>query len=425
MLAIVPTLFFACSNKTKFNVTFNTGDTATSYTIEVEEGKVVGQPEAIEKDNFTFGGWFEDSTYTTLWDFSAKKLTGDATIYAKWIEHPKLTYSLTGGRTSQAAVKYTNSIEGQTLTLLTPSQLEKTGWTFVEWNTKQDGTGTTCEDTLSVTTNTTIYAIWQKKTSGNALENAYLDTLAKISELEYLAELYKKQYGNALSAQSMALAYIRSTRYNTFQWNFLAGTNLTTFDNFVKNMSEKLDLSTLKTLSYLEKTEGEKADFVHMMATLNMFTNSSFTINADLGGWGGDLAQLVNEIKGSSGTADELKTLALSKIASSGNSFNINDILADLDVVSIHSILQKDNCSIAKAIDTYYSQTSLNRKSSFKTKVFGTSSTVSSLATVIKTRMTSNQLIKTLMNSYEIDYTATHIDHLDACCFAFATYLLS
>lgn len=421
---LAPALFFACSNNEKFKVAFNTGDSATSYTIEVKNGDLVSQPEDLEKENYTFGGWFEDSSCLIFWDFSTKKITSNTNIYAKWTENPKLTYSLIGGRTSQKSVQHTESLEGQTMTLLTSSQVEKVGWDFVEWNTKQDGTGTTCSQTINVTSDVTVYAIWQKKTSTDAVENAYLDTLAKISELEYMAELYKKQYGNALSSKSMTLAYIRSTKYNSLQWNFLAGTNLTTFDNFVNNTSKTLDLSTLKSLDYLEKTSDEKIDFVHMMATLNMFTTSSFTINSDLGGWGGDLVQLINEIKNATGSVNDLNNLAVSKLASTSSSFNINDVLADLDVVSIYSILKTENCSIAKAIDTYYNQTPLNRKQLFKTKVFGTASTIEELAPIIKSRIVGNQLIKILMNNYEIEYSTTHSDHLDACCFAFARYLL-
>lgn len=70
---------------TKYTVSFATdGGTAISDKV-VSEGEKISRPVDPEKEGYKFGGWYSDSSYTTLFDFDSV-ISEDITIYAKWIE---------------------------------------------------------------------------------------------------------------------------------------------------------------------------------------------------------------------------------------------------------------------------------------------------------------------------------------------------
>ncbi len=98
-------------------------------------------------------------------------ISQDMTLYALW---SPITYSIkflpNGG---------TGSMNNQTLTYATSANLTanaftRSGYKFVSWNTKADGTGTSYKDKVSVTNLTTtqgevikLYAIWESIPTGN------------------------------------------------------------------------------------------------------------------------------------------------------------------------------------------------------------------------------------------------------------------
>lgn len=51
----------------------------------VEQGKSVAKPADPTRDGYAFGGWFKDSECAREWDFGTDSVTGDVTLYAKWI----------------------------------------------------------------------------------------------------------------------------------------------------------------------------------------------------------------------------------------------------------------------------------------------------------------------------------------------------
>ena len=66
-----------------FTVTFNTNGGSSINAIEVEYGNTINEPEAPTKDDKVFGGWYEDSTLTTPFEFSTH-ITANKILYAKW-----------------------------------------------------------------------------------------------------------------------------------------------------------------------------------------------------------------------------------------------------------------------------------------------------------------------------------------------------
>ena len=131
------------------------------YSIStVEENMKVSQPVAPERNGYTFGGWYKDISCTNPYDFQSE-VTGDIRLYAKWtagtyaVEYSKNTsddVSVPPGQTK----KYDNVL------ILSSQVPERIGYTFKEWNTRADGTGTSYSagSELSVNADITLYAQW-------------------------------------------------------------------------------------------------------------------------------------------------------------------------------------------------------------------------------------------------------------------------
>jgi uncharacterized repeat protein (TIGR02543 family) len=67
-------------------VTFNADGGSPAPTAQtVASGGKVTEPPAITKADHVFGGWYQEAALTTPWDFVTDTVTGDITLYAKWI----------------------------------------------------------------------------------------------------------------------------------------------------------------------------------------------------------------------------------------------------------------------------------------------------------------------------------------------------
>lgn len=78
------TLVVSCNGETpitKFTVTFNPDNGSKSWTVEVEDGATVSEPEEPSKDGHSFEGWYlgEDA-----FDFAGTKVKSNIVLSAKW-----------------------------------------------------------------------------------------------------------------------------------------------------------------------------------------------------------------------------------------------------------------------------------------------------------------------------------------------------
>lgn len=78
------TLYAKWEAEKEYTVTFDMNGHGTAIAPKtVASGKTVERPEDPTAEGFTFGGWYEDSTFSKLFDFSTA-ITKNVTIYAKW-----------------------------------------------------------------------------------------------------------------------------------------------------------------------------------------------------------------------------------------------------------------------------------------------------------------------------------------------------
>lgn len=139
------------------------GDGRTE-TLTVREGDKVEQPADPARDGYNFDNWYSDASLTTVYDFNAP-VTGDAAIYAKWLENAvyfdvTFSYNYAGAvTTSPQKVK-----EGEKAIRPTTDP-ERKGYTFDGWYSSEDG-GEQFDFNAVVSADTTAYAKWTKTVSG-------------------------------------------------------------------------------------------------------------------------------------------------------------------------------------------------------------------------------------------------------------------
>ncbi len=68
----------------EYAVTFDSRGGSPVPSQTVPSGGKVSRPTDPTREGYTFGGWYTEAAYTTLWDFDAGTVTGDMTLYAKW-----------------------------------------------------------------------------------------------------------------------------------------------------------------------------------------------------------------------------------------------------------------------------------------------------------------------------------------------------
>lgn len=113
------------------------------------------------RTGYTFNGWNTNSSGTGTNYASGGKYTGNAalTLYAKWTPNTyTVSYNANGGSGAPGSQTKTHDVN-LTLSSTKPT---RTGYTFVNWNTASNGTGTSYASggTYSGNANLTLYAQW-------------------------------------------------------------------------------------------------------------------------------------------------------------------------------------------------------------------------------------------------------------------------
>ena len=131
---------------TKYTVTFNSNGGSTVASQEVGHGEKALEPNTPTKEGYAFEGWYSDSELTQRYDFDTE-VTGNKTLYAKWIAGKyQITYEL-GGGSAENPTYY--DINTETFTLNNPI---KEGYTFRGWT---GSNGSTPQLSVTITQGTT------------------------------------------------------------------------------------------------------------------------------------------------------------------------------------------------------------------------------------------------------------------------------
>jgi uncharacterized repeat protein (TIGR02543 family) len=152
-------------NTTSYTVTFESNGGSAVAQASVESGGKITAPADPTKADNTFQGWYKESTFVTAWDFATDTVSQNMTLYAKWSGAGLFVhFNANGGTGSFASIQF-NPGETKKLPLMN-SQLTRTGYKFISWNTVPDRTGGTeyCQeaDVTLTDASLTLYAQWVK-----------------------------------------------------------------------------------------------------------------------------------------------------------------------------------------------------------------------------------------------------------------------
>lgn len=145
-----------------YNINYTGGTNPSSKTVVY--GQTYGTLASPTRTGYTFNGWYTAASGGTQVTASTTYSTaGNSTLYAHWTANSyTLTFNKNGGNTpSKASMSVTYDSTYSSL-----ATCSRTGYTFKEWNTNSSGTGTKIAngDTVKITANTTVYAIWTVNT---------------------------------------------------------------------------------------------------------------------------------------------------------------------------------------------------------------------------------------------------------------------
>ena len=149
-------LLASCTKK--YTVDFEVDGGSEVASVKVVEGEVLEKPTAPTKEEYTFGGWYQDPNGIEEYNF-ALPVTENLVLYAKWIG--TLSFELNGG------VGNADPIVADPLEPITLPEVTKEGFVFGGWY--QDPEFKTEQTIVMPAKNTTAYAKWQVKDESTAL----------------------------------------------------------------------------------------------------------------------------------------------------------------------------------------------------------------------------------------------------------------
>ena len=157
--------------KAYYTVTYSTDGGSATAPSTVLNGKTLPTPADPTKDGYAFLGWYADAAFTTPFAFGSTPVTGDVTLYARFVPRSAdakeytVHYDLGYAGTSLSDAR---TIGGKLYDVATPT---REGYTFVGWwlSDTADGkkltarfVGAESKDATVFTEDTTLYAVWQK-----------------------------------------------------------------------------------------------------------------------------------------------------------------------------------------------------------------------------------------------------------------------
>lgn len=158
--------------KIPYTVTFDTVDGSELEPATVYNGRMLAKPADPIFEGKTFIGWYSDSAYTTPYLFGSVPVTGNMTLYARWINNSaddkEYTISYDLGYDTAEQIPETETIGGKLYSVPTP---ERDGYTFIGWGVSMENDGSRISYSLSLpdnqgnggtvfTADTTLFAMW-------------------------------------------------------------------------------------------------------------------------------------------------------------------------------------------------------------------------------------------------------------------------
>lgn len=159
-------LTLSAADYAEYSVSFSTAHGTKPANQTVSVGGKVKEPAAPSDSEWTFQGWYKESSCTNAWNFDTDTVSANTTLYAKWQANPT-SYTVYFYKNDGTDDYESQMIDGGTSTALRSFSdvgFVYASYNFTGWNTKADGSGTAYTDSQSVTlaANLTLYAQWEQ-----------------------------------------------------------------------------------------------------------------------------------------------------------------------------------------------------------------------------------------------------------------------
>ncbi len=288
---------------------------------------------------------------------------------------------------------------------------------------------------------------------GEQTISSYSEFMKYLPYLEEFAVAYAKN-NPGTDPVALVIKYIRTgvDRYNSGSWGIMAGYENAGFAKYVgeqedilnadiENIDDMYKISGLKNLDNFKLPNGNLTDIGHMFGTMDITYHNYGSVNhADVGGWAGDLVDLLStadhtdhtDVIASAGgdfetLVDVIRFELLGHGFNHGDVFSQTDIYGDLDAFYVMDNLDPEhyNAGDMTALFDSYFTTSLDDKFRagylLENRLDGVS-TRSAVREAVYTAYTSNNVINTLEGTRDFNGTDLH-ELRQAVCYAFADYL--
>lgn len=173
----------------KHIVTFESNGGSAIEPQTIVENATVTRPEDPVWDHHTFIGWYRDDKLATPWNFGSDPVTGNVTLYAKWLAYT-VTYNGNGNYNGSAPADSGPFTAGESFVAASSGDLAKRGYAFAGWSESKTATTATYEagKTYPISgKNYTLYAVWKQIQS---LSFTYqLDTNTAIQNYYYPGDI--------------------------------------------------------------------------------------------------------------------------------------------------------------------------------------------------------------------------------------------
>lgn len=273
----------------------------------------------------------------------------------------------------------------------------------------------------------------------------YADFLADLKVLEGYADEFTAQNPEK-NAMELVLNYVRTgvPKYAESTWSLVAGPEDTDFTAYVakQDAAKGTSASALRDLQEFKTPNGQTVEFRHMFGTMNITwyqrNNTEYGQDqADMGGWAGDVCDLMSYTNGKVDVAADADDTAIDEAAKtirtkylgvddpSKHTFGILDIYGDLDGYYFMNEAKADNSKKLSALmEGYYTKelSDKTRADYFMTNRLNGTKTKAGVRAKLLKAYTENSMIDNLEKSRDLNGD-TYAGLRKACTYAFADYL--
>lgn len=274
----------------------------------------------------------------------------------------------------------------------------------------------------------------------NSYSVTFNEAINNLSVLESYIKEYKTSKQSSATINHLVTAYIREGKYSSSEWSIAGGSIPSDLASFIKTKDTEKGTNVVALRNYgeIKLPSNETLDFVHFFAVMNgiEYGNSYTGSYASLVGWGGDMAQLLQDIKGETGTLDELIKIVLTKYLGIKGQFGAADLVSDLDAPIILS-KKKDDNTFSSVMKNYYEKQEYKTRIADFLRLTFPNVAKDSLRAQVFSRYSKNSYINILECKYGVrdsgligcylpgSIMTKYKNHQTAVAYAFADYLNS